>query len=41
MPNEPPTVSDYEEMAEVDFDFSDDELDRETLNARLAEMFDN
>lgn len=41
MSNEPPTVSDYEEMADVEIDFSDDELDRDTLNARIAEMFDN
>lgn len=41
MPSEPPTVSDYEEMAEVEFDFSDDEMDRDTLNTRLAEMFDS
>lgn len=39
MANEAPTISDYEAMGDVEFDFSNMEVDKEEINTRLEEMF--
>jgi len=35
-----PTLADYEELADVEIDLSDADLDRETIDAELERLFD-
>ncbi|RZV06291.1 hypothetical protein BDK88_3839 [Natrinema hispanicum] len=39
MADDTPTLTDYEETADVEFDMSDEEIDRETINAELERLF--
>ncbi|SER20356.1 hypothetical protein [Natrinema salaciae] len=39
MTDEIPTLSDYEETADVEFALDDGTLDRETINAELERLF--
>lgn len=39
MTNDTPILSDYEAVADVDFDLDSEELDRETINAELERLF--
>ena len=39
MTNESPTLSTYEEMASVEFDLDDEDLDREAINEELERVF--
>lgn len=37
---EKPTLEDYENAADVSFDLSGEEFDRETINSELEALFD-
>ncbi|SDD23809.1 hypothetical protein [Natrinema hispanicum] len=39
MADDTPTLNNYEETADVEFDLSDEEIDRETINAELERLF--
>jgi len=39
MANEPPTLSTYEEMADVKFDFAGEDVSREAINQEFEELF--
>ncbi|WP_275039682.1 hypothetical protein [Natrinema limicola] len=39
MADDTPTLTDYEETADIEFDLSDEEIDRETINAELERLF--
>lgn len=39
MSNETPTLSDYEETADIEFDLDGDGLDRDAINAELERLF--
>lgn len=39
MADQTPTLSDYEETADVAFDLDGEELDRDAINAELEQLF--
>lgn len=39
MTNEPPTLEDYENTADVEFDLTSQEIDRKTINTELERLF--
>lgn len=39
MTAETPTLSDYEETAGIEFEFDDDDIDRDAINAELERLF--
>lgn len=39
MTDDTPTLEDYEEVADVTFDLSGQEIGRETINAKLEELY--
>lgn len=41
MTNDTPTLSDYEAVADVDFDLDSEELDRDAINAELERLFNS
>ncbi len=41
MSNEPPTLSTYEDMADVTFDLSDTDISEGAVNAELESLFEN
>lgn len=41
MTNEPPALSTYEQMVDVEFDLTGEDVSRETINQELEELFTN
>lgn len=40
MATESPTLEDYEEVAGIEIDLSDEEIDREAINAELERLYE-